>query len=157
MNFFDAAILHWINTFVGRWPRFDQFVSMMQNLTLAKGALLTALIWYAWFSGRPLAREKTLCRLSESLAGLTIARLIADLAPSRARPMFESELNFRVPGGTGLYGFMQWSAFPSDHAALYVALATGICLVSWRLGLIALIWTTLIVLFPRLYVGAHHP
>src|ERR1051325_5119188 len=52
---------------------------------------------------------------------------------------------------------MQWSAFPSDHAALYVALATGICLVSWRLGLIALIWTTLIVLFPRLYVGAHHP
>jgi len=52
---------------------------------------------------------------------------------------------------------LNWSAFPSDHATLFLALVTGIFFVSRRLGLIALLWTLVTITFPALYLGVHWP
>ncbi len=47
-------------------------------------------------------------------------------------------------------------SFPSDHAVMAGAVATGLLLVSRRLGLLA--WAFALVLaFARVYVGAHYP
>lgn len=47
-------------------------------------------------------------------------------------------------------------SFPSDHAAMAGAVAAGLFLVSWRLGLIATV-CALVMGFARVYVGAHYP
>ena len=53
-----------------------------------------------------------------------------------------------------LYG---WSSFPSDHAILFMALAVAIFLASRRFGWLALTYTTLCIIGPRVYLGWHWP
>jgi undecaprenyl-diphosphatase len=47
-------------------------------------------------------------------------------------------------------------AFPSDHAVMAGAVATGLFLVSRRLGVVAAV-AALLIAFARVYVGAHWP
>jgi undecaprenyl-diphosphatase len=47
-------------------------------------------------------------------------------------------------------------SFPSDHATMAGAVAAGLLLVSWRLGLVAAV-AALLMAFTRVYVGAHYP
>lgn len=47
-------------------------------------------------------------------------------------------------------------SFPSDHAVMAGAVATGLLLVSWRIGLVALACATAMAA-TRVYVGAHYP
>ena len=48
------------------------------------------------------------------------------------------------------------ASFPSDHATMAGAVAAGLLLVSWRLGLAAVV-AALLMAFTRVYVGAHYP
>jgi membrane-associated phospholipid phosphatase len=47
-------------------------------------------------------------------------------------------------------------SFPSDHATMAGAVAAGLLLVSWRLGLLA-VAAGAVMAFARVYVGAHYP
>lgn len=47
-------------------------------------------------------------------------------------------------------------SFPSDHATMAGAVAAGLLLVSWRLGLLAVVAAALMG-FARVYIGAHYP
>jgi undecaprenyl-diphosphatase len=47
-------------------------------------------------------------------------------------------------------------SFPSDHATMAGAVATGLLLVSWRLGALTAIAAVLMD-FARVYIGAHYP
>lgn len=47
------------------------------------------------------------------------------------------------------------SSFPSDHAFLFFALATGIFLADRRVGSLAFGYVSAIVCFPRLWLGYH--
>jgi undecaprenyl-diphosphatase len=47
-------------------------------------------------------------------------------------------------------------SFPSDHSTMAGAVAAGLLLVAWRLGLLALL-AALLIAFARVYVGAHYP
>ena len=50
-----------------------------------------------------------------------------------------------------------WSSFPSDHAVLFYALSTGMLFVSRKVGTIAIVYTTLFIGLPRVYLGIHYP
>lgn len=47
-------------------------------------------------------------------------------------------------------------SFPSDHATMAGAVAAGLLLVSWRLGLLAAA-AAAVMGFARVYIGAHYP
>ncbi|MGC3862271.1 phosphatase PAP2 family protein [Micromonospora chersina] len=47
-------------------------------------------------------------------------------------------------------------SFPSDHATMAGAVAAGLLLVSWRLGLLA-VAAAAAMGFARVYIGAHYP
>lgn len=47
-------------------------------------------------------------------------------------------------------------SFPSDHATMAGAVAAGLLLVSWRLGLLATA-AAAVMGFARVYIGAHYP
>lgn len=49
------------------------------------------------------------------------------------------------------------SSFPSDHAALFFALATGIYFLNKKLGVIALVYAFLVICLPRVFLGLHFP
>jgi membrane-associated phospholipid phosphatase len=48
-------------------------------------------------------------------------------------------------------------AFPSDHAAFYVAVAAGVFMASRAIGMIALGWTFLVLIASRVIAGQHSP
>ena len=157
MNPFDASILHFVNSFAGRWPKFDQVVVMISWLHLVKGGVLTLLLWWAWFSGRPAARETVSATLLGSFCALGAARGLSNLVPFRTRPILDAGLHFMPPVSMDGAGLINWSAFPSDHAALFIGLSTGLWFVSRKAGLLAFAYTIAMILFPRLYIGAHAP
>jgi len=47
-------------------------------------------------------------------------------------------------------------AFPSNHSVVAAAMAAALFLISWRLGVLAVLATALMG-FSRVYVGAHYP
>jgi undecaprenyl-diphosphatase len=40
---------------------------------------------------------------------------------------------------------------------MFSALAVGLCFISWRTGLLALLYTAFVVCLPRVYLGIHYP
>ena len=92
--------------------------------------------------------------LSAFLA-LFVARALEALLPFRLRPLARPELALTVPPEF-LDDLGRWSAFPSDHAVLAFALATGLMVASRPLGRLAFVHAAMFVCLPRLYFGLHH-
>lgn len=161
MNAFDKNILLFLNSFVDRWPHFDVFILEFQHNAFLKGAVFIALLWYFWV-GHSNARGNTdeirakifgtLCALT---SGIFLARLLADLLPFRPRPLANPELQLRLPGYRAS-GIIDWSAFPSDHAVVWFALAAGIYSIHRKWGIAALLYAVFLGI-GRIYVCYHHP
>ena len=48
------------------------------------------------------------------------------------------------------------SSFPSDHAVLFFALATGILFASRRAGWFTMVYVSTIICLPRVFIGEHY-
>jgi undecaprenyl-diphosphatase len=55
--------------------------------------------------------------LGAGVVAILAARILALTLPFRVRPRFEPALHFVVPAGN-VSDLVDWSAFPSDHAAI---------------------------------------
>jgi len=161
MHAFDQAIISFCNQFAQRWPLFDSIVVFFSNSDLMKGGVLFAGVWWAWFrraSDVKAARGYLLSALLGAVLALTIARVLAHTLPLRSRPILDPSLHFRPPVGVpDQTNWTIWSSFPSDHAALFFALLTGIWLAYWRAGIALLIYVIIAICFPRIYIGIHYP
>ena len=162
INPFDDSIIHWLNAMVGRSAIFDKGVGFICGNALIQGALFISIFWYYWFRQTEAAnakrtREHLLCTFAGGLIGIVAARILALTLPFRLRPRFEPSLHFALPQGLDPGSLWDWSAFPSDHAVMFSALATGLFFISWRVGLLSLLYTAVIILFPRVYLGIHYP
>ncbi len=160
-NSVDVRLELGVNHFVGHASWFDKLVVAWDGTNLATTVVIVLLIWLAVFDWRRPGKlrsshELVFGSLVFGMAATLAARAIALSLPFRARPMADPHLAFRLPAG-GELGLIHWSAFPSDHAALFMALAVGILPVSRRLGWLAIAWTTFFICFPRLYLGVHWP
>jgi len=88
---------------------------------------------------------------------VVIARGLAIILPFRDRPMTVAAIHFQRPYGAGDGGLVDWSSFPSDHAAVFFALAMSIVFVWRTAGIFALSYVFLFIAMPRLYLGFHYP
>lgn len=155
MNWFDLTVLRSLTSFANVWPAFDRFTSSLVSLELVKGGVTMALFWAAWF-GRgsdERRREILVATLAAAAAALFVAVALAMLLPFRLRPL----LVFQAEGMIVSPSWRDWSSFPSDHATLFLALATGIQRAVPRVGWIALGHALVIVCLPRVYIGLHYP
>lgn len=160
-NGFDTGIELFLNRFAGRSAQFDIFVNWVGSNPLAKGGPILLPLWFCLFDRK---RPGRLREGSEFLIGALVfsvlacigARGLAILLPFRTRPLATPLLGFHLPIGAQM-NFADWSSFPSDHAALYFALAAGILTVSRPAGWWAMAWAALGVSLPRLYLGEHWP
>jgi undecaprenyl-diphosphatase len=121
---------------------------------------LLALFWWAWFSPR-LERARTrraiLAALAGCLAALALTQILAHALPFRPRPIHDPAPGFTLPYGAELIRMEHLSSFPSDHAGMFCALATGLFFVTRSLGLAAGIYVVFFILLPRAYLGLHYP
>jgi len=162
MNSFDVGIISLLNSFACRSLTFDSLVVLMVRDDLFKGGLFMTLFWWAWFrqdGDHPgiNSREYLLPTVITCIVAVLIARLLALSLPLRARPLDTPSLSFQLPCTLGTGEWEGWSSFPSDHAVLFFALATGVFFISRLAGALALLYVSLGICFPRLYTGKHWP
>lgn len=160
MNFCDSAILSFLNQFSQHSWVFDRLVATLSDNGLLKGGVLVTMIWWVWFDDtEPNAdiRRQIVVTLLCCFAAIIVGRGLAVLLPFRCRPAHDGTIDFLLPYGMTPTALEGWSSFPSDHAILFFALSTGLLFVRRKVGVFALIYTTVVIAFPRVYTGFHYP
>ncbi len=119
-----------------------------------------AVCWFLWFdhnSDIDKRRKGILLTVMSAVIAIVVGRGLALTLPFRLRPVYDPAVFFVRPYSYSDYFFDNWSSFPSDHAVLFFALATGIFLVSKKAGVFTSLYVFFIVLLPRMYFGLHYP
>jgi undecaprenyl-diphosphatase len=156
----DHHLFSMINGLAGEIRGLDRIVVFLRDSYLAKGVPVMMVWWGLWFhrdSRVGQSRERLLAVLAVSIAAIFVGRLSALALPFRDRPLHDAALEVIVPTGASAGTLMGWSSFPSDHAVLFFALATGIFLVNRVFGIILFIHAAIIISIPRIYSGLHFP
>lgn len=158
----DIALLQAVNGFAGRWPMLDLIMTKVVGLYSIKTLPLVLCIVWLWFLSDT---EEEQARRRNSLASamigmflaLVVSRLLQDVMPHLPRPMHTPGLQLVMPIGASLDELKGWSSFPSDHAAMSLAIAYGIARESRRLGILAFAWAIFVICLPRVFSGFHYP
>ncbi|HEY6250433.1 MAG TPA: phosphatase PAP2 family protein [Candidatus Angelobacter sp.] len=159
LNPFDAGVISFLNHFARRSWAVDTLFVLSTNY-LVRVAGIVPLCWWAWFRQGEAKSEKRdilIFGMLSSLLALLVSRLLSRVLPFRPRPMHDPSLHFQVPYGQHTDVLLAWSSFPSDHAAVYIAVAMCLYFVSRRLGIFALCWALFVTCLPRVYLGIHYP
>ena len=156
----DHAILFAMNASARKSWAFDHAVALLTENDLTKGAVAVAALWWAWFrreQGREaMGRAHVIATILSCLAALAVGRVLVFALPFRVRPIHDAALGFLAPYGAAGAELAKASSFPSDHAVLFFALATGLFFVSKRAGVLAALYAFLVVALPRMYLGLHY-
>ncbi len=117
-------------------------------------------LWWVWFKEKNSQgdnREHIISTLLGSFVGMFIVRILANKLPYRARPILNPENHLVSAYSFNKDLFDNLSSFPSDHATLFFALSAGLLYSSRKVGVVALLYTTVFIAFPRVYLGLHYP
>jgi undecaprenyl-diphosphatase len=161
MNSFDVNILSFLNQFAQKSQVIDSIIVSFTYNDLLKGGIVMALLWWAYyrptedklFNREYIIPTATICCAS----AVFITRALAFILPYRGRPIHTTEFQFTLPYTMLREMPIKWSSFPSDHAALFFALATGIYFSSRLVGSFVFLYVCIAICFPRLYTGIHWP
>ena len=154
----DLSVTHFLNQFAQQSKLWDMLMVKLIDAEVFKGGVAMAVLWWMWFHSREernQERQFVLPTILMSMVALLVARSLAYVLPFRPRPVLDPGIDFRMPYTMTTQWLMRWSAFPSDHAVLFFALATGIYSALRKLGLLMYLYFILLVCFPRLYLGVH--
>ena len=161
MNAFDTAIQTWLLHSASSSVVFTHAVRTIADFYVTKGVIPLAILWAIWFKAgdsQQWRREMVVATLCAGLAAFLLGRLFALALPFRLRPLYDPSIHLTFPLTDDTGKFLRlWSSFPSDHAALWMAIAVGIFLV-WRwIGVLAILQCIVFVCLPRVYLGLHYP
>ena len=160
MNFFDASIIDFLNGFSQTSKSFDAFMVFIVDNNFIKGVTIVSILWFFWFQKSQkiiFNRERIIICIVSCFIAIFVARALALSLPFRLRPILNPALNFVKPFGTRALDLGTWSSFPSDNAVMFFSLATGIFLISKKLGALIYLYVLAVICFPRVYLGYHFP
>jgi undecaprenyl-diphosphatase len=163
MSDFDLSIIHFLNQFARHSFAFDAVIRALSVNHLFKGGVLVMLLWWAWFYPDPNKsdsnRKLILATMVSCVIAESMARILSHTLPFRIRPLYETGLDFVLPFtlDPDVMKLSHESSFPSDHAVLFYSLSASLWLISKRVGIFALAYTTVMIAFPRVYLGLHYP
>jgi undecaprenyl-diphosphatase len=159
INPFDSTITHALNQVVHTSKHFDESVVFLSNCQMLKGGVLMTALWWVWFSEWNNQKEKRIAIISALIGcfvAMFIARIGANILPFRMRPIIDAQNHLREAYGLNRDLFDNLSSFPSDHATLFFGLSLGLWYASKKNGLFALLYTTVFIALPRIYLGLHY-
>ncbi|HYZ23968.1 MAG TPA: phosphatase PAP2 family protein [Rhodopila sp.] len=140
-------------------------VNSLSRFDLFKGVIVLSLFWWAWAAGKPnetpREQDERHDRLVNVLIGSlligTLSRCLQVVLHIHQRPLLSGlPLHFPVLE-TGFDSLNPWNSFPSDHSMLFFALSTGLWTINRRVGIIAMLWSLLVIDPPRIYLAIHYP
>jgi undecaprenyl-diphosphatase len=161
----DLTLMNFMTSFAGKSPLFDHALSLVTRLDIFKGVPLICLFWFTWFEVRPNEPQTKIDKRREQLIVILFGTIISgcisralQLALSLHKRPALSDLHMTFPGDhSWMLTANPWNSFPSDHAMLFAALCYGLWTVNRNVGLIAFVWTLLIIDIPRIFLGMHFP
>jgi len=155
----DAGLIHAVNSLAGKSPLLDTVLGRLLDLPSVKMLPIAALVWALWFDidKQKQSRQRVIQAFAGAFVALVASRLVQDFGPFRLRPLHDPALGFVLPFGITEDTVQRSSSFPSNHAALAFALATGVFAASRPLGLLAFGSALLSTCFGRVYAGFHYP
>ncbi|ACC74688.1 phosphatase PAP2 family protein [Paraburkholderia phymatum] len=157
---FDVTIETYL-TQIHLGPLPNLVMRALTDMYTFRGLVLIPILWWIWFQPgerRNWKREVVIATVVSGLLALFAGRVLADLLPFRVRPIYDPDLHLHFASSSlGDAKLSSWSSFPSDHAMLWMAVATGIFIVSRLTGIAVIAYTAVFICFPRAYLGFHHP
>lgn len=161
-NTLNLATFNWLGQYTTASPAFNQILHYMAGSDLVKGFPFMGVIWFFWFrdlDSKSNARRIIIATLIGCIVAVGIARSINNLGPFQPRPI--ANLALPHPDYVGLptsesQDLYLWNSFPSDHAALFFGLATGIFLISKIWGVCTYFYVLIFIALPRIYLGLHY-
>ena len=115
--------------------------------------------WYLWFRSSPnqeRCRKAIIAIMIGTILSIIAARTIAFIVPFRIRPIYDPALPHHLYSIPLTYNLENWSAFPSDTAAYFFALAFGLSYLLRRLSALIVLYTVGVVCLSRMYLGLHY-
>ena len=157
----DRDIVTRLNEYAGEWPDLDRLIAHIAFNDAFKGAVPVAALWWLWFRGSAAELEGRRSAIAALIIMVIVAlaanRALASALPHTERPVQALSGSFVVPGGMNPQAFSDLSAFPSDHAVMFMGLATGVIAIAPFLGSLLILHAVAVVLLPRVYLGLHWP
>lgn len=115
--------------------------------------VMAALLVVGWWLGRRARSPRRVAIAVWGALGAVIALLIGRVISSAA----DEQRPFVVlPHALDLVHHTADASFPSDHTTAAGAIAVALLVVSWRLGVLAVL-LALLIAFARVYTGVHFP
>jgi undecaprenyl-diphosphatase len=156
---FELWLLGAIASLAGASEILDHAMYLFLFNDFLKGVPFATALFLLWAVTRPQQsdseREWVLLIVLATTLSLLTGRAIQSLVHS-PRPLMVAEIAAMYP--PTFYDYrLDWNAFPSDHMALYMAIAFGVFLVRRALGIVLIAWALGGVGFARLYAGYHYP
>ena len=150
----------YVSMAVSGWASHNEVINhavyVASQTDILTGALMVALLYYCWFrSDAAESRARLLLGFGASLVSAVASRLLQVSLPLRLRPMHAWDSGFQPLPGIDPALASHWGSFPSDHAALFFALAAVVWGQSRWLGLLAVL-SALFGVLPRVYLGLHY-
>jgi membrane-associated phospholipid phosphatase len=153
----EYPVMHFLNLPSQIWPLLDHEVVVLTSNHLASGVVFLSLVWHAWFcSTHSGYRARILMGTAGAAVSGILSRILQLALPLHPRPLHDPGLTFLPPVGADPKWLNHWNSFPSDHAAVYFALATVIYLATPKLGYWAYAWAAVLGI-SRNYLGLHYP
>jgi len=160
MGGLDLRILLALNQLVHQSRALDGVLEFLTDSDLLKGEVFVAVLTWYWFApseAQARRRETIIAILVATLFAIAEARVLQHMVPLRARPNDDPTLLLRLPYSGVRVHFRDWSSFPSDHATMFSAMATGLLFLSRPVGLAAHLYWLVLIALPRVCLGLHYP
>ncbi|MBO9651848.1 MAG: phosphatase PAP2 family protein [Variovorax sp.] len=162
MNPIDLGITHFLNHYAGASHALDTLSIAWAYNNLIKASPILLAIFGLWFErGDTREMEERRLAIVALLAAACLAAatsvFLSRVLPARPRPLVNPDVAFVLPYGMDRSGWERASSMPSDHAAMYFALAGGLYFASRFWGVLALVYSALFICLPRAYLGLHFP
>jgi len=155
----EIWLMQWLGSLAGASELLDRVMHLLLGNDLLKGVPFATALLLVWAVPRAQheveERESMLCIVLATALSLVIGRAIQNLFVS-PRPLMVPELAALYPPVFHDYR-LDWNGFPSDHMALYFAIAFGVYQVRRSLGLALMAWCLGGVGCARVYTGLHYP
>lgn len=149
-----------IQSLAGTKPLFDRVVSHIATNPLLKGGLPMLVLWSLWFTNagdRARVRSRLIAVLGVAAVALAASRIITGFLPFRLRPLHTADVQMLLSFDHDPTVLSGWSAFPSDHAVMFFAIAGGFWQIRRWAGAVTLVHALVAIAFGRVFLGYHWP
>lgn len=153
----NIQVFHFING-LGQSKAVSITYGLANANSFLRIAFLSAPYVYYWVKYKEyMVKSRLICGMISVAISIMVARMLADLLPFETRPMYDITSGFRQPVVSTRPDMEIWSSFPSDTAAVCIAMPFSLLWVNRIHGVFLTLISFSLFLLPRILFGIHYP